>query len=399
MRILFLNTLFAPHVGGGAEVMVMEQARGLQAAGHAVAVAALGPDAGTRQESVEGVPVYRVGQQNRYFHFGRDRPPAVDRLLWHWRDRDNPLVEAPLREVLRDFRPDVVSCHNLAGWSISAWRAMRGEGIPIAQVLHDQYLLCAKSTMFRDNRICRRQCLDCRLLRRNHRQASSQVDAVVGVSRFILEKLVDNGYFRNVPIRETILNARSGGLPRPSQARPRRERSGIRFGFIGTLAPNKGIERLLAAFRNAALPGAELLIAGRGNAEYEHALKAGYGDAPIKFLGYVKPEDFFPLVDATVVPSLWDDTLPGVVFESFGFGVPVIGSLRGGIPEMIDEGRNGFLFDPVRHGVLEDLLGRVAGKPEILDGMKEAAMQSAGRFFDYHGWIARYEALYRKLCR
>lgn len=399
MRILLLNTLFAPHVGGGAEVMVMEQARGLQAAGHVVAVATLGPDPGTRQERVEGIPVYRVGQRNRYFHFGPHRPSAMARLLWHWRDRDNPAVEAPLREVLRDFRPDVASCHNLAGWSIAAWRAIRGEGIPIAQVLHDQYLLCAKSTMFRNNRICPRQCLDCRMLRSRHRQASSQVDAVVGVSRFILARLLDNGYFRDVPIRETILNARSSGLPRPERTPPRPEDRAIRFGFIGTLAPNKGIERLLAAFGNAALPHAELLIAGRGNAEYERALKTAHAGASIKFVGYAKPEDFFPRIDATVVPSLWDDTLPGVVFESLGFGVPVIGSRRGGIPEMIDDGRNGFLFDPDSPGVLEELLSRIAGAPGILDGMREAALQSAGRFFDYHGWIARYEALYGKLCR
>ena len=78
--------------------------------------------------------------------------------------------------------------------------------------------------------------------------------------------------------------------------------------------------------------------------------------------------------------------------------MPVIGSMRGGIPEMIVQGQNGFLFDPDRHGALENLLSMVAGKPDILDDMRKAAVQSAGRFFDYHGWIVRYEALYRTLC-
>jgi len=398
VRILFLNTLFAPHVGGGAEVMVMEQAHGLQAAGHTVAVAALGPEAGTQQAIIDGIPVYRVGQQNRYFHFGPHRPPMVERLLWHWRDRDNPAIEAPLREVLRDFRPDVVSCHNLAGWSIAAWRIIHSEGITIVQVLHDQYLLCAKSTMFRGNHVCQRQCLDCRVLRSQHRQASAMVDGVVGVSSFILDKLVGNGYFQNARVRETILNARSGGLPLSHVTQPHRNYTGIRFGFIGTLAPNKGIELLLAAFTKLNLPDAELLIAGRGSSDYESSLRTDYNHTSIKFLGYVKPAEFFPLIDMSVVPSLWNDTLPGVVFESLGFGVPVIGSMRGGIPEMIVQGQNGFLFDPDRHGALENLLSMVAGKPDILDDMRKAAVQSAGRFFDYHGWIVRYEALYRTLC-
>lgn len=398
VRILFLNTLFAPHVGGGAEAMVMEQARGLQAAGHAVAVTALGPKIGTQQETVEGISVYRVGQQNRYFHFGSDRPPMVERLLWHWRDRDNPAIEAPLREVLRDFRPDVVSCHNLAGWSIAAWRIIHREGIPIAQVLHDQYLLCAKSTMFRGGHVCQRQCLDCRLLRSQHRQASTEVGGVVGVSSYILDKLVSNGYFRNAQVRETILNVRGGGLPLSRETQLHQNHAGIRFGFIGALAPNKGIELLLSAFTKLNLPGAELLIAGCGSYNYESSLRSDYSHDSIKFLGYVKPAEFFPLIDMSVVPSLCNDTLPGVVFESFGFGVPVIGSMRGGIPEMVVHGQNGFLFDPDQRGALENLLGMVTGKPHILDDMREAAVKSAERFFDYHGWIARYESLYRTLC-
>lgn len=64
---------------------------------------------------------------------------------------------------------------------------------------------------------------------------------------------------------------------------------------------------------------------------------------------------------------------------------------------MIMHGENGFLFDPDQPGALENLLGMVAGKPEILDEMSGKAAQSTGKFFDYSGWIARYETLYRRL--
>jgi glycosyltransferase involved in cell wall biosynthesis len=49
-----------------------------------------------------------------------------------------------------------------------------------------------------------------------------------------------------------------------------------------------------------------------------------------------------------------DEALGMVVVESFAFGIPVIGSNTGGIPEMISESINGMLFDPYKEGDLEE---------------------------------------------
>jgi len=57
-----------------------------------------------------------------------------------------------------------------------------------------------------------------------------------------------------------------------------------------------------------------------------------------------------------IIPEFYvgNEALGMVVVESFAFGVPVIGSNTGGIPEMISEGINGMLFDPYKEGDLEE---------------------------------------------
>src|SRR5690606_4147474 len=115
-------------------------------------------------------------------------------------------------------KPDVVSCHNLAGWSVGVWDAVHQQGIPIVQVLHDLYLLCANSNMFRGDSPCTRQCMDCRFLRYRHKEKSTQVSAVVGISRSILTRFIEMGYFQNAA-KFVIYNTRQVPSPGPKEKR------------------------------------------------------------------------------------------------------------------------------------------------------------------------------------
>ncbi|BCS55012.1 hypothetical protein GSbR_17930 [Geobacter sp. SVR] len=158
--------------------------------------------------------------------------------------------------------------------------------------------------------------------------------------------------------------------------------------------PSKGIELLLDTFINHSPESWSLVIAGSGKIEYETYLKNKFSHERVDFIGRVQPEIFFEKIDFTVVPSLWEDTYPGVVFESFFFGVPVLGSNRGGIPEMIQEGVNGVLFDPDDCCSLYALMGDVAANREYWQTSSHAIMGMSHAFFDVDAWTERWEELY-----
>jgi glycosyltransferase involved in cell wall biosynthesis len=229
-------------------------------------------------------------------------------------------------------------------------------------------------------------------MRLPYKSKSNNIKAVVGVSNFILNKLLSYGYFKNVPIKKVIYNSR-----KPSNFIVERRTGSkyINFGFIGTLAPNKGIEVLLRTYHKIKKPNYKLFVAGAGKQDYEEYLKSKYKDDSIIFMGRVEPKDFFEKVDVTIVPSIWYENLPGVVYESFAFGIPVIGSNIGGIPEMIINGVNGMLFDPYKEGDLEEKLLKFEGDISDWKNKAEIIKQSAQKFLDYEGWLNQWEELYK----
>ncbi|UFS69770.1 glycosyltransferase family 4 protein [Geomonas sp. RF6] len=393
-----LNTMYAPHIGGGAEIIVQEHAGALQRAGVEVAVLCLGPDPGLRREMVDGVTVWRAGIRNLYFPHGKRHPAAWQRTLWHALDIYNPLVKKYVSRVVQAERPDVASCHNISGWSIAVWDELVAQKVPIVQVLHDQYLLCPKTTMFADNSCCQSQCTVCAMMRFPHREKSSAVTSVVGVSDFILQKLLRNGYFARTPFKRHIHNTRQFPFD-PAALQPRKPDDQIVFGFIGSLAPNKGIDVLLQTFCREARDSWRLLVAGAGKEEYERHLKSRYSDARISYLGHCEPASFFPAIDATITPSMWEDTFPGVVFESMLFGVPVIGSDRGGIPEMITPGETGILFNPEETASLVGAMGQLEDSIDFFRASRGEIIGKAAAFRNRELWNDQWLETYRQAMR
>lgn len=394
MKILFLNLFDDPAEGGGAEMTLHHLTQGLVRRGMEPVFATIGGLSGLHRSEREGVRIWRAGLRNLYRPDLKARPHALSRALWHALDSYNAPMQPALRHVLEAERPDVVSVHNLPGWSAAAWKTISDAGIPAVQVLHDSYAICPKATMYKGDGNCARQCTACRLLRLPHRRLSRHVSAVVGVSRFILDRHLEQGYFRDVPIQRVIHNARDGAELGLDAAVPREPGAPLRFGFIGRLDPTKGATVLLDAFAAADLPDAELWIAGDGKADFIGPLKRRHAGARVRFLGRVAPRDFYPKVDVVVVPSLWHEPLGMVVAEALAFGKPVIGSRRGGIPEMLREGENGLLFEPDTPGELVAALRRLAGDGALRRRMGEAARVSAQPFLDRAGWVGCYVALY-----
>lgn len=395
MKILFVNTLYSPHIGGGAEVILKSLVEGVAEQGHEVCVLTTCADDGIHIEKIDGIKVIRVGIKNIYWNYKAEKKTALRRMFWHLRDIYNPGMAAMAAEILREFQPDIVNTHNVVGFSAAIWPVIRKHGVPIVQVLHDQYALCPTSTMFKGSQRCETQCAKCKIFRIPHKTLSNNVDCIVGVSDFVLKHHLRNGLFTQAKVKTSIINAKS--FKSVSVPQPLADRKNVRFGYIGGLVLGKGVELLLKTFAGLVeLTDISLVIAGSGSTDYVQELEK-FKSKQIAFLGYCSPEVFFSNIDVLVVPSLWNDTLPTVVFESLMNGIPVIGSSRGGIPEMIEDGKNGFLFDPDRPEELAALIRKIAHRPALLDGMQLAALQSAPRFGDMKAWIGQYIELFQQL--
>jgi glycosyltransferase involved in cell wall biosynthesis len=400
MKLLFLNSLYAPHIGGGAEIVLQRTVEGLQQRGDEVCVLATGPQPGLHTSNVRGVKVYRAGLLNTYWPFSPQRPGALVRLGWHVRDRYNAAMRQYVRDVIAKEQIDVVVCHNLAGWSVAAWDEITDAGIPIVQVLHDLYLLCPGSNMFKKGTACTAPCTLCRVLRQGHAQRSTQVAAVVGVSEFLLQRVRAAGLFSRSNASVVYSATPRADAPlmayqAPQEATP----APVRFGYMGTLSEQKGLAWLIRQFNTLDFP-ATLDIAGRGQADYEVQLKALAGDTPrIRFVGYQSPESFYQQIDVAVVPSMWNEPFGLVAVEACAHSVPVIASCRGGLPEIIEDGVNGLLCYPEHPGSLGTAMKHMAQDAGLRQRLTDQARCSVEHLLDMERMLDAYQHIFRQAAR
>ncbi len=136
------------------------------------------------------------------------------------------------------------------------------------------------------------------------------------------------------------------------------------------------------------------LAGGSQQAEYEDDLRrrlAAYGlEERVVFLGW--RDDVHTLMresDLLVMPSK-DEGVPNAAQEAMALGLPVLGSDRGGIPEILDHGRTGWVLpidDPARWA---ETIGQLASEPETLARVGDAARHHAKTHFANDAWCARY---------
>ena len=397
MKVCFINSFYWPEEVGGAERSVRTLAEHLAAQGHQAMVICNGQ---TRESAMHaGVRIERLPCSNLYHPLAASAKTAVQKLLWHTVDSFNPFSQDPVRALLQQFKPDVLHTNTLAGLSVSVWKTARALGIPIVHTLRDYYLLCPNTAMYKNQAPCSpARCASCRVLSTPRISATQQVDAVVGNSRFILNKHLEHGCFSQATHHVIYsayqapdhIAARSALTSKPA----------ITFGYIGRLARTKGVEMLIEAYlqirrERADLP-LKLVIAGRGDADYETSLRTIAGtNANIEFLGQVKPEAFYERVDFPVVPSLWDEPLARVLFESFAHALPVIASTTGGSPELIREGENGWLFEPKEPGALLEKLRLVLAQLNRYPEWSAKALRDAAMFVPQRT-LDDYMQLYEK---
>ncbi len=392
MRIAFTVHKFPPESLGGTEIYTWSVARALATQGHAVSVFYPLADVPATEKRTErdGVQLWRAP-------LPADRPrenPAAQ----YWHTFRDTAIEADFAAFLAEVQPELIHYQHVQG--VSAQLIALGRGRPRVATLHDYWYFCANSQLIRpDRQVCSGprfgwNCVDCATARadlaplraarplvalpfayRNAylRRIAAQIDLFLAPSEFLRGQYIRQGFpadrirvLENGVDRARLDATPDTPLPEPP-ARPH-------FGFLGSLAWQKGVHVLVEAFNQ--LPAyAALTIYGSDQAfpEYAAELKALALHPNIRFAGaldYRRVGVALRQVDALVVPSVWYENSPLVIQEAYAAGVPVIASRLGALAEKVQEGVTGYLFEPGDSADLARVLKRLIVEPRQLAALR-----------------------------
>ncbi len=160
------------------------------------------------------------------------------------------------------------------------------------------------------------------------------------------------------------------------------------IGCIGRIEPHKGQETLLRAFIEAQLPDSLLLFAGSVDApEYfenlQKILNNNRISRNVKFLEFTKDiPKLMNCLDVFVMPS-HSETFGLVAIEAMASALPVIATNAGGVPEIIDNGVDGLLFEPRDSPTLAKLISKIYYDKNFAKSLGAKALEKVKIKFDY----------------
>ncbi len=405
MKILQVNKF--NYRRGGAEKYFLDISDALEKAGHEVAIFSM------RHPNNHPSPWEKYFVSNLDFRknnfFDLLRIPG--RIIYSLEARRK------FTKLLDDFQPDIIHLHNIYHQiSPSILAPAKKRGIPVIMHLHDYKLFCPNYKLYTQNAFCERclggkygNCLKYRCLD-NSFFRSLIADFEMWVHHRVF-KFYENGINLFIsPSEFTKKEAIKFSWPA--------ERIKVLINFIdkinneeitknesnyllyyGRLSPEKGIDVLLEAL--AKVPTGHLKIAGIGMSEEElksYAKKTKIQDR-VEFLGFKSGNELQSLVSgarAVVIPSRWPENMPFTLLESLNAGTPVIAANVGGLPEIIKEGENGFLFKSEDAGDLAEKINLLSSLPK---DVSERAARSVSEFsIDEHlkSLIGIYQDLVNK---
>lgn len=205
----------------------------------------------------------------------------------------------------------------------------------------------------------------------------NMLSGIVVPNKFLKQSLVKYG------INSDLINVCAFGIDFPRSGL-RRTRSldtrSLRVGFIGTLAPHKGCDILVNAFLKFSEPDASLKIYGSpfDFPDYFEMLRLlARDDSRIQFCGTFPNSEIgevFEGLDVLVVPSIWYENNPLVVYSANFSGCPVIASNLPGLSEVVRDGVDGLLFDSGSSESLAEIFSRLVHQDGLLERLSEATL-------------------------
>lgn len=200
------------------------------------------------------------------------------------------------------------------------------------------------------------------------------LQGIVSPTKLMTDVLVRNGVRQDL-ITQSAYGINVSGFDKAQQRISSDQ--GITFGYIGTLAPHKGCHVLIRAFLSSNHNEARLKIYGNPNEfpDYVAELKeAAEGCGSIEFCGTFPNSQVAEVlagIDVLVVPSVWYENTPLVVYSALAAKCPVVASNFPGMSEVVRDGWNGMLFAPGNAEALSACLRRLQDEPELCPALSK----------------------------
>ncbi len=338
---------------------------------------------------------------------------SVDELV----DPHDAAFEAAALRLAGEFDPGLVHVHHWLHMSNSLAEVFAAQGLPVVVTLHDYYPICARVDLLRYGRVLcpgpegGRACADClpapgaafageTLTHRAWRVIRSRIGAGGAARRWVLARAEQVFRARLEHMRGELERAQMVICPSVALKReitcvwPElearlsvilhgvetawgalvrwRASQRVRFTYLGTLTPHKGIEVLLAAFSMVGRRRAELTLWGAWasqDPEFRRRVEAAAAASGARLRGPYERADLAAILgetDVVVLPSTCKETASLVLREAFVGGAPVIASEVGALPEAVEIGRNGLLVRPGDAADLADKMNEIANNPGLL---------------------------------
>ena len=275
----------------------------------------------------------------------------------------NKRAYSNLVKLIHDFKPDIAHIHLFcAGLSASILKALKENNIPIVHTVHDYRLVCPANLLLDSKSNICEKC-------KNKSYYQCAVKKCVDGNFFYSTVVTIEAYYRKYFINpldyiDHFIFVSHFSRNKHSEFDPKySERSSILNNFtdlsaefdqeylhdgyylyFGRLSKEKGIKTLLEA---AARTGINIKIAGNGPL-FQETIDFSNKHHNIQVLGHQSGDNLSELIRKAyfiILPSECYENNPMAVLEGYAHGKPVIGSMIGGIPEIVKDNINGFLFE------------------------------------------------------
>ncbi len=273
-----------------------------------------------------------------------------------------------VREATRRFRPHVALVENLfplhSPWVI---KVLRQAGVPVAAGVRSYRMMCVRSTLYRNSAPCREclassfnipavrnRCYQDSTLRsvpmaaslRIHRPTFLAVDALLAVSEFVRDELIDAGFDADrIVVRPNFV-----GDPGHVDGD-----FGEGFLFAGRLTDDKGVAPMLDGWiRSEAWHSSRLLVAGSGPlAAAVEGMDPRHRVEALGLLAHDEVLELIPRTAVTVVPSMWPEPFGRGVIEAAARSRPSLVTDAGGMASLVVDGETGWIADASVAGLAE----------------------------------------------